>query len=111
MPPKDSQGQSELYILTPNGEQISFGKIQEAQIFNDNEWDITGNDTVFNPMQTATFEVSLSPTTEMIYLIIHGRFPSNNWRRMHGLPVKRKIRKRNSRSCNGQFCIDTDFVQ
>lgn len=111
MPPKDSQGQSELYILTPNGERIRFGKIQETQMLNDDECDITGNDTIFNPMQTATFEVSWSPTTEMIYLIIHGRFPSNNWRRMHGLPVKRKIRKRNSRNCNGQLCTDADFVQ
>ena len=94
MPPKDSQGLPELRIMTPNGEIVKLGKIQQAELLNDYcDYDVYDDPEIFTPMQTATFEVRWNPTTEMIYLLIHGRIPPNNWRKMHGLPMKRKIRK------------------
>lgn len=84
--------------MTPNGEIVKLGKIQTVELDNDCDYDFYDNefydDIMFlKPMPTYTFEVRWNPTTEMIYLLIHGRIPPNNWRRMHGLPVKRKIRK------------------
>lgn len=94
MPPRNAQNLPELHIMTPNGEIVKLGKIQTAELLNDYcDYDVYDDPGIFTPMQTATFEVRWNPTTEMIYLLIHGRFPSNNWRRAHGLPVKRKIRR------------------
>ena len=98
MPPKDitAFAQSELCLLQPDGKYIKIGKIQQTNIVTDPtpDFDLDGDQLLYHPMNTATFEVSWNPTTEMIYVLIHGKMPSNNWRKLHGLGVKRKSDRR-----------------
>lgn len=92
MPLKDLQGLPELFISQPDGKQIKIGKIQETQILSDFDYsnDITEDPIVSFPMHSITFEVRWNPDVDTIYLLIYGRIPSNNWRKMHGWPLRRK---------------------
>ena len=94
MPPKKSNELPEMYIVYPDETRIKIGKIQDIDISSDiNEFEFnTTDDYIINnyQMNTATFEVTWNPTADTVYLLIHGRLPSNNWRKMHGLPLKRR---------------------
>lgn len=94
MPPKKSNELPEMYIVYPDDTRVKIGKIQEIDIssdINESEFNTTGDYIINNyPMHTATFEVTWNPTADTFYLLIHGRYPSNNWRKMHGLPLKRR---------------------
>ena len=92
MPPKDLNELPKLYIERPDGSRMIIGKVQTAEIIAENCNDILGMETVTFPTQTATFEVTWHPTVDLIYLLIHGRIPSNNWRKMHGYRAERKKR-------------------
>ena len=89
MPPKE-KGLSELYVLQPDGKKVIIGKIEQAEIISDDVCDIYDLQTITHPMNTAVFQVTWKPTADVIHLLIYGRLPTNNWRRMHGFPLKRK---------------------
>ena len=95
MPPKNIQNLPELYVQQPDGKIMKLGKISEAQIFDDAspDIDILEEPRYMFPERTATFEVKWNPTVDTLYLLIHGRLPYNNWRKMHGFPLRRKCRK------------------
>ncbi len=95
MPPKDLHRSPELHMLQPDGTWVKLGKIEKAQITSSEPCD-PYDDSPFISMreQTVTFNVTWNPSGDMVYLLIHGRLPSNNWRRMHGYPMKRKERQR-----------------
>lgn len=97
MPPKEKE-LPELYVGQPDGTKVKLGKIQTAEIIAEDCNDILGMETVTFPTQTATFEVTWHPTVDLIYLIIYGRMPTNNWRKMHGYGPRRKSRN----SCHKQ---------
>ena len=90
MPPKD-RTLPEMYILNPDGTRIIIGQVQASNIFPDlcDDYDITEN-YVITPEKIATFTVKWNSTLDTVYLLIHGRFPYNNWRKMHGFPLRRK---------------------
>ena len=94
MPPKKSNELPEMYIVYPDDTRVKIGKIQATDIISDIDYEydfeLAGDSIINYPMRTATFEVAWNPTAADIYLLIHGRFPSNNWRKMHGLPLKRR---------------------
>ncbi len=94
MPPKD-RTLPEMYILQPDGTKIKIGKIQAAEIVPelDDEYDITG-DRLIMPQNTATFTVTWNPTVDTMHLLIKGRLPYNNWRKMHGFPLRRKNKRK-----------------
>lgn len=93
MPPQNINELSKLYIEQPDGSRMIIGKVQTADIISEDCNDILGMETVTFPTQTATFEVTWSPTVDLVYLLIHGRIPTNNWRRIHGFGTKRRVRK------------------
>ena len=94
MPPKD-RTLPEMYILNPDGTRIKIGKIQKTDIVPglDNEYDITW-DRLIIPRNTATFTVTWNPTVDTVHLLIHGRLPYNNWRKMHGFSLRRKNKRK-----------------
>lgn len=85
-----------LYVLDSDGNYIELGKIKEATFIEDTSsfCDYTDENLlhvpVINPTAEATFSVTWNPTADLIYLLVHGRLPSNNWRKMHNHPMKRK---------------------
>lgn len=88
----------ELFIMDSNGTITKLGKIQQGEIINTSSYDDIYDDYVEPWMSVieedkATFEVTWNPTVDTLYLLLHGRLPYNNWRRMHGLPVRRKKRR------------------
>ena len=105
MPPKDIHEMPEMYVQTPDGKRLKVGRIQQAQCFSDDysDFDITDNLTMIRPSKMATFEIIWNPNVETIYVLIHGRLPSNNWRKMHGMGTRRKSSKKKSRRENGRI--------
>jgi len=94
MPPKNLTDLPELYVQQPDGTKIKIGKIQEAQIIEESDYDIYDDHAATFPSKTATFEVLWNPTVDTVYLLIHGRLPSNNWRRMRGYAVRRRAKRK-----------------
>ena len=94
MPPKKSNELPEMYIVYPDDTRVKIGKIRATDIISDTDCDYDyGYDygsIIHHSMNTATFEVTWNPTADDIYLLIHGRLPSNNWRKMHGFPLRRR---------------------
>lgn len=91
MPTKLDQTMPELFIMDPNGTITKLGKIREGVIVNTASYD----DVLIRGIEEhkATFEITWNPTVDTLYLLVHGRLPYNNWRKMHGLPVRRKKRR------------------
>ena len=94
MPPKNICDLPELFVSQPDGKTVKIGKIQNVQITSDSDYDIYDSQMITPPCQSATFEINWSPSGELIYLLIRGRLPSNNWRKEHGYALKRKMKKR-----------------
>lgn len=94
MPPKD-RTLPEMYILQSDGTRIYIGQIQSSDLVPDlcDDYDITGN-LVNTQEKTAIFTVTWNPTVDTVYLLIHGRIPYNNWRKMHGFPLRRKNKRK-----------------
>lgn len=92
MPPIDSQKHPELYVVDPNGTKMMIGEIKNFQIISDCDdfaWD---SQILTAPTQEYTFTVKWYPSVRSMYFILHGRFPANNWLRMHGQRPCRKKR-------------------
>ncbi len=84
-----------LFIMGPNGTKMILGKILQSEITPEDPYDFT--DLTDNPLivpmnQTATFTVEWCPNIDSNYLIVHGKLPTNNWRRLHGYRARRKKR-------------------
>ena len=95
MPPKDLHESPELYMSQPDGAWVKLGKIERMQITPPEPYDpYDDSPFILTRGQTATFEVTWNPSGDMVDLLIHGRLPSNNWRRMHGYPMKRKAKRK-----------------
>ena len=95
MPPKETN-LPEMYVLQPDGTKMRLGEIQNAEIISDDDYDFSEK-YIIQPTQTATFEVRWNPTIDtihLIHLLIYGKLPTNNWRKMHGFPLRRKQKKR-----------------
>ncbi len=90
MPPKETK-LPEMYVMQPDGTKIRLGEIQTAEIISDDDYDFPEK-YIIQPAQTATFEVRWNPTIDTIHLLIYGKLPTNNWRKMHGFPLRRKVR-------------------
>lgn len=85
-----------LYVLDSEGNRIEIGRIKETTFIEDTSsfCDYTDENLlhapVINPTAEATFSVTWYPRADLIYLLIHGKLPSNNWLKAHGYPMKRK---------------------
>lgn len=94
MPIKNSELPT-LFIVGPDGTKTILGKIIQSEITTEDPYDFT--DLTDNPLimpmnPIATFTVEWCPNIDGDYLILHGKLPTNNWRRMHGYRARRKRR-------------------
>ena len=99
MPVKDSDSISKLYFMTQDGTKYEFSGIQSVDIddgfFNDDH-DKPPSKFLFGRNE-ASFTATFTVNVLLLYFITHGRYPFNNWRRMHGLPLERKVKRRRKR--------------
>ena len=84
-----------LFIMGPDGTKAILGKIIQSEITPEDSYDFT--DLTDNPLivprnQTATFTVEWCPNVDGNYLLVYGKLPTNNWRRLHGYRPRRKKR-------------------
>ncbi len=95
MPPKNINEFPKLYVVEPNGRCTELGKIGSVSFDDVSQPRVLDEEPVLisRPAE-ATFEVKWNPTIEIIYLLIHGRIPANNWLKAHGWPLRRKARRR-----------------
>ena len=95
MPIKDSDSISKLYFMTQDGTKHEFSGIQSVDIVDDDfdNRDSYASKFLFSDKEMAC-SASFNVNVIMLYLLTHGRYPSNNWRRMHGLRPKRKVKRR-----------------
>jgi len=91
MPPKDLNI-ADTIILTPDGIRIRYGEIKELTI--DEDKIIAESSFPFNDEANLEFSMTREIPADWIYFLEHGKLPTNNWRKMHRLPLRRKIRKR-----------------
>ena len=74
-----------LFIMGPDGTKTILGKIIQSEITLEDPYDFT--DLTDNPLivprnQIATFTCEWCPSIDGNYLILHGKLPTNNWRRI-----------------------------
>lgn len=83
-----------LYIQQPDGKTIMLGKVKEftSDFVPDTAIDSITGDKIITPDRTANIEVRWNPSIDAIYLFTHGKIPTNNWRKLHGCPLRRKIK-------------------
>ena len=98
MPVKDSDSISKLYFITPDGTEHEFSGIQSVDIdngvFNDDH-DGPASKFLFSSNEiTFTATCTVNKLALYLYFIKYGRYPFNNWRRMHGLRPKRNAKRR-----------------
>ena len=95
MPTKNSSIDT-LYVMDSDGNCTEFKGLKSVTVIDDvpDPFDYDYPDSFsgpeVNPTISVTFEVRWNPTVDGMYLLIHGHFPSNNWKKMHGYPMKRK---------------------
>ena len=99
MPPKELQKLPEIYVLEPDGTKIKLGEVKDFSVtyddyYSDDPWD---PNPVTMTSQEYEFTIKYRPGTELLHFITHGRLPTNNWRKMHGVPMKRRINARTKR--------------
>jgi hypothetical protein len=84
-----------LFIMGPDGTKMILGKIIQSEIITEDPYDftdLTDNPLIVRRNQTATFTVEWGPNVDGNYLLVYGKLPSNNWRRIHGYRARRKRR-------------------
>ena len=92
MPPKD-KNLGELYFLQPNGMKVTLGSIETVKVISEPYYD----DFFYTGVQIVSskeyeFTVMAYPSIRTLYFITHGKYPTNNWLRMHGERPNRKKR-------------------
>ena len=97
MPPKDADRIADFIILGPDGMRVQFNGFNEIE-----ELTLTSDSVEISaPFDLPDFQVSFDleriVSKEIFYIITHGRYPSNNWLKLHGLPLKQKVAKRRRR--------------
>lgn len=103
MPIKENDLLPKLYVVLPDGKKMIVGDIGHAEIISDDAADIYGNEeTLILPLpnpDTVIFKIKWDPSVDLLHLLIYGRIPTNNWRRLHGFRPRRKgIRSENRKS-------------
>ena len=98
MPPKELWNLPEIYVLEPDGTKIKLGEVKDFTVIDDSYFeDPWKSNPVTMASQEFAFTVKYRPSTELLYFITHGELPSNNWRKMHGVPMKRRTNARAKR--------------
>ena len=90
MPPKDTKPHT-LMFSTDGGETMHpLGKISEAIITDD----IISDDQTVLPFVKMDDEITFSCKFQMensaTIFLVTGKWPSNNWLKMHGIPMRRR---------------------
>ena len=91
MPPKDLQIFPEIFVFHPDGRKIPIRTLEPLPDFS---CDVDEDPVVERLAQELFFETACNLTQDTIYYLKHGKFPSNNWRKMHGYPLRRKTGRR-----------------
>ena len=91
MPPKNKD-KPQLYILRPDGTKVMLGEIWDSEIICESGNDIYDEHWITQPTQEYEFTTRWNPTTKILYFMLRGDFPTNNWLRMHGYRAERKKR-------------------
>jgi hypothetical protein len=90
MPPRITEKYPEFYALLPDGKKIMLGEIEGIKTIYDRE-DFY-EPLFYTPTQEYEFTCRWNPNARMLYFLLHGKFPTNNWLRMHGERSCRKKR-------------------
>ena len=95
MPPKDITPHGSLMFSTDGGEtMMPLGKISETIITDD----IIPDDQTVLPFVKMDDEITFSCKFKMensaTIFLVTGKWPSNNWLKMHGIPMRRRYRRR-----------------
>ena len=91
MPPKESEKLPEFYVLFQDGKRMTLGEVEEIKTISDRE-DFYESQLYIAPTQEYEFTCRWNPNIRMLYFVLHGRLPANNWMRMHGYRSCRKKR-------------------
>lgn len=91
MPPKESKKLPEFYVLFPDGKRMTLGEVEGIKTISDRE-DFYESQCYTVPAQEYEFTCRWNSDLRTLYFILHGKFPTNNWLRMHGERSCRKKR-------------------
>ncbi len=85
-----------LYIQQPDGTTIMLGDVKEftSNFVPDAAIDFITENKVIVPERTVTIEVRWNPPIDVIHLFAYGSIPTNNWRKLHGFPLRRNQNER-----------------
>lgn len=93
MPPKDTQPHN-IFVSTDGGETYSLlGKMTETHLFVD---DLIPEDNTKLPFikpndeSVFTCKFNIRDNPSMFMFLATGKWPSNNWLKMHGYPMRRR---------------------
>ena len=99
MPPKDHDpsGKGALFFSADGKTYEPFGKVEDAELILD---DLVPEKGVKLPFVKPDEEISLSfkfdirQNPSLFMLLWTGKWPSNNWLKMHGFPMRRRMKGR-----------------
>lgn len=93
MPPKDTQPHS-VTVSADGGETFSpLGKVADAHLFVDDLIPEDRTELPFGKLEgelTLTCKFNIRDNPSAFMLLATGKWPSNNWLRMHGYPMVRR---------------------
>lgn len=91
---------SGLFIKGDEGNYISFSDVKtlDMELIPDTEENDDTKYMDFSSFGEFSFTIHISP--RMRRFLLTGKYPSNNWMRMHGFPMERKGRKRWRKKAN-----------
>lgn len=101
MPIGDISNKPQLQIVNPDGTKIMLGDIYITNAIVDSCHNSTMIDDDYYEVprvscdaQEYEFEVKWMPNVKALYFMFYGRFPANNWLRLHGYRAERKERSK-----------------
>lgn len=98
MPTGNISKMPQLWIINPDGTKIMLGDVHTMNTIVDPCYSYDEVPRVSADTREYEYTVKWVPNTKALYFMFYGRFPANNWLRLHGYRAERKERK----SQNGQ---------
>ena len=99
MPPKDIQPTGTLMISTDGGEtMMPLGHISEALIVDDLIPEDQTHPSFTELKEGIMFSCKFRMDNSASILLATGKWPSNNWLKMHGIPMERNAWKKRQKN-------------
>ena len=96
MPPKDMQTFEPLMFSTDGGKTLKpLGKLTETNVFTDDLVPDAKTDLPYiKTDEEMSFSCKFSMDRSAMIFLATGKWPSNNWLKMHGIPMRRRYGNR-----------------